>query len=229
MKLTPQYIFGPKFWAHVAMAYIFQGTVCFFVWWNYRKVYDLRRAYFNSADYQASLHSRTLLLTHIPKSSRTDAGIVDLLRTDEWSPDVPRSAIGRNVKDLPELIRAHDRAVRELEVSKSPVRSEVRLRHVFTYRNILCKLCYIRCWHLKSQFRRTLYFLRAFTDFVPRPSGISGQIPSRPGPVACEKADLQARQGGPACQWKAEDGCNRLLDRPHLDSGDRDQERPRKH
>jgi hypothetical protein len=62
MKFTPQYIFGARFWAFVVVAYLFQGTVCFFVWWNYRVVLRLRRAYFNSADYKSSLHSRTLLV-----------------------------------------------------------------------------------------------------------------------------------------------------------------------
>ena len=65
MKFTPQYIFGRKFWAFVLCSYLFQGTVCFFLWWNYRAVYRLKRAYFNSRDYQASLHSRTLLVRWI--------------------------------------------------------------------------------------------------------------------------------------------------------------------
>lgn len=63
MKFTPQYIFGRKFWAFVVCSYLFQGTVCFFLWWNYRAVYRLKRAYFNSQDYQKSLHSRTLLVS----------------------------------------------------------------------------------------------------------------------------------------------------------------------
>ncbi|KAF2681350.1 DUF221-domain-containing protein [Lentithecium fluviatile CBS 122367] len=117
MRITPQYIFGQKFWAFVVCSYLFEGTVCFFVWWNYRKIYDLRRAYFNSMDYQASLHSRTLLLTHIPESARTDVGIVELLDEAKGTQDVPRAAIGRNMKDLPELIKAHDKAVRELEAN----------------------------------------------------------------------------------------------------------------
>jgi hypothetical protein len=62
MKFTPQYIFGPKFWAFVLVAYLIQGTVCFFLWWNYRAVLKLRRAYLNTQEYQTSLHSRTLLV-----------------------------------------------------------------------------------------------------------------------------------------------------------------------
>jgi hypothetical protein len=62
MKFTPQYIFGQKFWAYVALAYVFQGILFFFIWWNYRRVLSLRRTYFNSWDYRTSLHSRTLLV-----------------------------------------------------------------------------------------------------------------------------------------------------------------------
>ncbi|KAF2643467.1 DUF221-domain-containing protein [Massarina eburnea CBS 473.64] len=117
MKFTPQYIFGPKFWAFVIVSYLFQGTVCFFIWWNYRKVYALRRAYFSSHDYQSSLHSRTLLLTHIPISSRTDTGIASLAEEARKTQDIPRTAIGRNVKELPKLIKAHDETVRDLEAT----------------------------------------------------------------------------------------------------------------
>ncbi|KAH5348161.1 hypothetical protein HBI48_180920 [Parastagonospora nodorum] len=115
LKLTPQYIFGPKFWAYVIVAYLMQGTVCFFLWWNYRAVFKLRRTYFDSQEYKASLHSRSLLLTHIPKASRTDAGIVDLVEQAKQTSDIPRTAVGRNVKDLPKLIEAHSEAVRALE------------------------------------------------------------------------------------------------------------------
>jgi len=54
-------------------------------------------------------------LTHIPQSSRTDAGIVELVEQAKQTSDIPRTAIGRNVKDLPKLIESHGQAVRELE------------------------------------------------------------------------------------------------------------------
>ena len=62
MKFTPQYIFGEKFWAYVALAYVIQVILFTFIWWNYRAVLRLRRAYFNSDEYRSSLHSRTLLV-----------------------------------------------------------------------------------------------------------------------------------------------------------------------
>ncbi|KNG47339.1 hypothetical protein TW65_05890 [Stemphylium lycopersici] len=115
MKLTPQYIFGRKFWAYVVFAYIIQGTVCFFLWRNYGAILRLRRAYFNTQEYKSSLHSRTLLLTHIPPSSRTDAGLIELVEQAKPIDTVPRTVIGRNVKDLPKLIEDHDETVRRLE------------------------------------------------------------------------------------------------------------------
>lgn len=54
-------------------------------------------------------------LTHIPESSRTDAGLVELVDKSKQINAIPRAAIGRNVKDLPKLIEAHDEAVRDLE------------------------------------------------------------------------------------------------------------------
>jgi calcium permeable stress-gated cation channel len=68
MKLTPQYIHGgSKFWAFTLCAYVFQGTVCGFVWWNYRAVLRLKRAYFAGEEYRASLHARTILVCAFPQ------------------------------------------------------------------------------------------------------------------------------------------------------------------
>ncbi|KAL6163183.1 hypothetical protein ACJQWK_10774 [Exserohilum turcicum] len=115
MKFTPQYIFGKKFWAYVFFAYVIQATVCFFLWRNYIAVLKLRRAYFNTDEYKSSLHARTLLLTHVPESYRTDAGLVTLIEQAKPIDTVPRAVIGRNVKDLPKLIEAHEESVRKLE------------------------------------------------------------------------------------------------------------------
>lgn len=115
MKFTPLYTFGQKCWAFTICAYLFDIVICGFLWLNYRAVLRLRRVYFESADYKASLHSRTLMLTHIPNASRTDEGIVQLVEQAKRTADDPRGAISRNVKDLPELMEDHEEAVRELE------------------------------------------------------------------------------------------------------------------
>lgn len=114
-RLTPTFIWGGTFWVYVAAAYVFDGIVFFFLWTNYRAVLRLRRNYFDSSDYQRSLHSRTLLLTDIPKAFRSDEGIVKITEEVKATGDVPRAAIARNVKDLPELMEEHEETVRRLE------------------------------------------------------------------------------------------------------------------
>lgn len=61
-KITPLNVWGGAHWATVVVAWLFNITVCGFLWWNYRKVVQLRRQYFQSEEYQHSLHARTLMV-----------------------------------------------------------------------------------------------------------------------------------------------------------------------
>lgn len=115
MKLTPQYMFGEVYWAFVACAYAFDAIVCFFLWWNYRAVLRLRRQYFESPEYQSSLHSRTLMVNDIPRELRTDDGVLQIVDALRKTLDSPRGVISRNMKELPDLIEEHEEAVRALE------------------------------------------------------------------------------------------------------------------
>ena len=115
IQFTPQFGTGPKFWVYTVCAYVFDGVICFFIWWNYRKVVQLRRKYFQSAEYLSSLHSRTLMITHVPNQRRTDDGLLRLTEAALPTEDVPKTAISRNAKDLPELFEEHDEAVINLE------------------------------------------------------------------------------------------------------------------
>lgn len=112
---TPLYVTGPALWVHVVCAWAINTIMAFFLWRNYAAVTRLRRQYFESAEYLTALHSRTLMLTDIPSASRTDEGILRLTDEVEQTSGLPRAAIARNVKELPELIEEHDKAVRELE------------------------------------------------------------------------------------------------------------------
>lgn len=62
-QMTPSNVFGDAIWAQVAVAYLFNITCASFLWWNYRKVLALRRKYFESPEYQNSLHARTLMVS----------------------------------------------------------------------------------------------------------------------------------------------------------------------
>lgn len=114
-RLTPTFIYGGTLWAYVVAAYVFDGIIFFFLWINYRAVLRLRRSYFDSTEYQKSLHARTLLLTDIPSAMRSDEGIVKIAEDVKATGDTPRAAVARNVKDLPDLMEEHEETVRRLE------------------------------------------------------------------------------------------------------------------
>ncbi|GFN14546.1 hypothetical protein AtubIFM55763_008282 [Aspergillus tubingensis] len=113
--MTVLYVTSDAIWGQVICAWAFDAIIAFFLWRNYKGVLALRRKYFESPEYQRSLHARTLMITDIPPAARGDEGVLRL--TDEVNPTaaVPRASIGRNVKGLPRLIKEHDETVRELE------------------------------------------------------------------------------------------------------------------
>lgn len=114
--MTPLYVTNNSaIWSQVVCAWAFDIIIAYFLWRNYRAVRTLRRQYFESSDYQRSLHARTLMITDIPPPDRSDEGILRL--TDEVNPTaaLPRAVIGRTVRDLPQTIKEHEEAVRQLE------------------------------------------------------------------------------------------------------------------
>ena len=115
IAMTPAAVTLDTLWAHVVCSWLFDIIVAYFLWTNYRAITRLRRQYFESPEYQMSLHSRTLWVTQIPRDLRTDEGIIRILDNVGQSSTLPRAAIGRNVKILPDLIEEHNEAVRNLE------------------------------------------------------------------------------------------------------------------
>jgi hypothetical protein len=113
--MTPMGLWGRPYWAYVVCAYIFDIIICGFLWTTYRAIHQLRRKFMESPEYQNSLHSRTLLITDIPRNLRSDQGIVEITDSIRATPDIPRASIGRNVKDIPDLIEQHEQAVIDLE------------------------------------------------------------------------------------------------------------------
>ena len=114
-KMTPIYVCGSPMWAHVVVSYLFDAIVMFFLWWNYRVIVRLKRNYFQSPEYQQSLHSRSIWMTDIPAADRSDEGILRIADAVEQTSSIPRAAIARNVKELPKLIQEHNETVRKLE------------------------------------------------------------------------------------------------------------------
>lgn len=81
---------------------------------------ELRYRWFRSPAYQHKIYSRTLMVTHVPKSYRNDEGLVHLitqLKVDgiKIRNDIEATCIGRRLGDFPELVEHHNDAVRDLE------------------------------------------------------------------------------------------------------------------
>lgn len=113
--MTPLYTWGNGLWAQVIMTYTIQLVVVYFLWHNYRRVYALKRAYFESPEYQQSFHARSVMIRHIPKSLRSNEGIVRVIEQVNPTGMTPIPIPARNVKHVPELIEEHEKAVRKLE------------------------------------------------------------------------------------------------------------------
>jgi hypothetical protein len=55
------------------------------------------------------------MITDINRNFRTDQGLVEITDSLRTTPEVPRATVGRNVKDIPDLIEEHQEAVIKLE------------------------------------------------------------------------------------------------------------------
>lgn len=91
-----------------------------FVWRNWQFMVLLRYRWFRSPAYQGKIYSRTLMVTHVPKSYRNDEGLVHLisqLKVDgiKIRNDIEATCIGRRLGDFPELVDKHNKTVKELE------------------------------------------------------------------------------------------------------------------
>ncbi|KAL4732262.1 hypothetical protein ACLX1H_001272 [Fusarium chlamydosporum] len=115
VNITPLTVWAPAIWSQVVIAWVFNFVVMGFLWFNYKKVHELRRKYFESEEYQKSLHSRTLMVFDIPKKGCSDEGIARIIDQIAPNSSFARTAVARNVKELPDLIEQHDHAVRKLE------------------------------------------------------------------------------------------------------------------
>ncbi|KAI9749757.1 MAG: hypothetical protein M4579_006758 [Chaenotheca gracillima] len=113
--ITPLLVWGGPLWAQVVCSWVFDALIAGFLWWNYRIVVKLRRAYFDTPEYQNTLHARTLMLTELPKLYQTDEGIERVIEEVRQTPRPLSSSIARNVKELPKLTKQHNEINAELE------------------------------------------------------------------------------------------------------------------
>ncbi|KAM0747717.1 DUF221-domain-containing protein [Meredithblackwellia eburnea MCA 4105] len=113
--ITIQAVTGSWLYVHVAVTYVLTLICLYFIWSNYAQLVRLKWQWFRSEEYQNSLNSRSIIITQVAKPSRSDAGIASLLSSLQIPYPTTAVHIGRKVGLLPELIEAHNAAVRSLE------------------------------------------------------------------------------------------------------------------
>jgi hypothetical protein len=60
--MSPNYTWGNCMWAHVIVAWVFNFIIMYFLYTNYAAITTMRKNFFETPEYQASLHSRTLMV-----------------------------------------------------------------------------------------------------------------------------------------------------------------------
>lgn len=113
--MTPSNLTGVPLAAHIVMAWVIDGIVLTFLYFNLRKVVEIRRRAYMSKEYQNALFTRTMLVTEIPKKYLSERGLADLMSRYRVSRPINQINVGRNVKELSRLLESHERAVVELE------------------------------------------------------------------------------------------------------------------
>jgi hypothetical protein len=100
----------------IIFCWVFTAIVIFWTYRGYTGLIRLRRKYFQSVEYQGSMHSRTLLVSDVPRQNRSDQGLGQLASTFKpTSVHYSQAHIGRDMGDLPDLIEKHSNAVKKLE------------------------------------------------------------------------------------------------------------------
>ncbi|BFZ65219.1 hypothetical protein YB2330_006382 [Saitoella coloradoensis] len=113
--LSIEGIYGKWLAFHIACAWLFTAIVAYFIHRNYVQVLRLKGTWFRSMEYQAALSSRTLMVTDIPSKWRNDDAFRRLANEISEGQEYAQARIGREVKNLPDLIEDHEQAVRKLE------------------------------------------------------------------------------------------------------------------
>ncbi len=112
--LTIRDVGGSFLWAYVAIVYINTAIVIIVVWFNWRAMVRLRKQYFLSPEYALSSNA-TLTVMHIPNAFKSDKGIKALFHSVQVPCPIDDVHIGRCVGNLPDLIKVHNKTVREFE------------------------------------------------------------------------------------------------------------------
>ncbi|KAI9259470.1 hypothetical protein BDA99DRAFT_465194 [Phascolomyces articulosus] len=103
------------YWAHSVGSWLVSLFIFQALWSNYREYVKLRREYFDSEEYQRSVHSRTLLVFDVPTSLQSDEALGAWAHRMDLKYPPQEVRIGRRNNQLAKYVEEHEQAVRKLE------------------------------------------------------------------------------------------------------------------
>ncbi|KAF3909579.1 hypothetical protein AA313_de0205672 [Arthrobotrys entomopaga] len=115
---SPQYVVGNCLYAHVFESWIFNMIICYFIWSSYRKIVQLKIKHFQSEEYRSTLYAKTLMVTDVPGQFQSNDGLADIVgrtKVDDGIKQDMKARIARDTRELPKLVKKHEKAVRKLE------------------------------------------------------------------------------------------------------------------
>ncbi|TPX60423.1 hypothetical protein PhCBS80983_g01814 [Powellomyces hirtus] len=102
-------------WLHAVLVYLFSAYAYWLLYKMWMDWIGYRRAFFLTPEYQEGHHNRTLLLTNIPEDMRSVDGVMRFMHGMHLKHDADQAVIGRNVEELPDLIREHQEETARIE------------------------------------------------------------------------------------------------------------------
>ncbi|OZJ04540.1 hypothetical protein BZG36_02718 [Bifiguratus adelaidae] len=105
------------FWGHVAATWLVSMVVYLFCNREYQHYVEFRRHWFQSEEYQSSMHARTLAVLNVPHAMQSDERLGGWFKSLGPRFPIHQASIGRKVDKLPELLEQQEQAVRNLEIA----------------------------------------------------------------------------------------------------------------
>lgn len=113
--LTIESVAGTTLFFHVAATYLINFLVLGLIYFNWKKIIDLRYTWFRSDEYNKSFYARTLMILNVPKKLQSDTGLQGFFAGLQIPYPTTSVHIGHRVGQLPELIEYHNETVRSFE------------------------------------------------------------------------------------------------------------------
>ncbi|KAI8971656.1 hypothetical protein BDF20DRAFT_792711, partial [Mycotypha africana] len=104
------------YWSHAACTWLFSLIIYIFLWRFYTRYVEFRKHYFESDDYQQSMHSRTLMISNVPPSMRTNEALSKWVESLNLTYPAQQVNIGIQNEELAKYVEEHEKAVRQLEI-----------------------------------------------------------------------------------------------------------------